>query len=74
MGGILHFGTNVQQIALDATKERLILKEKLRIATNPEEVTTLKKEWNNSFSREDAAILKEIYALLSDSEFRKTVG
>lgn len=72
-GMIHHFGTNVQEIALNMTKERLILNEKIRTATDPKEATRLKKEWNDSFSREDALILKEIYVLLSDGEFRKTV-
>lgn len=71
-GGILHFGINVQEIALNATMQRGALSEKIRSTTHPEERASLEKELNNSYLREDTLILKEIYALLSDPEFRKT--
>jgi hypothetical protein len=70
---ILGFGVNVQEINIKATTQRNILNERIRNTTNPEEKLKLKKEWTDSFLHEDALVLKEIYKLLSDGEFRKAV-
>lgn len=70
---MLHFGVRIQEIALKSAQQQQLLTEQIRVAKNPEEALCLRKEWNNSFLLQDGAILKEIYALLSNAEFTKTV-